>query len=481
MRCLFAVLSVLSLLGCAEPAANGAFGICRQLNCDDGEDCTKDICDETDPRVCLFPAAEESTPCNGGGVCDGAGTCIECNEDQDCEEDWNDCTRPSCDGTACAQRPISEGTPCSGGACRGGQCELSSLVLPCTEQGIRNAIAAGGGPYGFGCDGPTTLTTKAEIVIDNDVVFSGDGYLTVEGGDHHRVFSVTEGTGAWLDELTVTGGFAAESCGGLLNDGTLLLTEVLVIGNAATSGGGGICNSGTLTVLRSRVAINGANACAGIFNNGALTLTDSSVSGNAAKAGGGGICSSGTLTMIRSTVSGNSAKYAGGIETLGTLTVSNSTIAGNVSEDPGAGIFNNGEATVTNSTVSGSAEGQESCVLHIAGAAGTIEVANTLVAGCCSGRTDAIHSNGYALESPGDTCRFDQETDRSGVPVDDLRLGALSDHGGFTGTQALGPESVAVDRVPEATCQAEIDQRGVSRPQGAACDIGAFELEEGGP
>lgn len=474
MRCLFAVLSVLSLLGCAEPVADGELGICSQLNCDDGDDCTKDICDETDPRVCLFPAAEEGTPCNGGGVCDGAENCIECNEDQDCEDDLNECTRPSCDGIACGQRPISDGALCSGGACQGGQCELSSLVLPCTEQGILNAIAAGGGPFGFDCDGPTRLTTKAEIVIDNDVVFSGDGNLTVEGGDHHRVFSVSKGTTAWLDELTVTRGFAAESCGGLLNDGTLLLTDVLVLGNAATSGGGGICNSGTLTMTGSRVAINSANACAGIFNNGTLTVTKSTVSGNIATWGGGGICSSVALTMTGSTLVGNVADRAGGLENSGNLTMSNSTVSGNVSEGGGGGLFNSGAATVTNSTLSGNVAGDDGGGIRNVG---TLIIENSLVDGRCSGGVDAISSLGYNIESTGDTCGFDQETDQVEVRVDDLRLESLAYNGGSTRTHALLLGSVAIDRIPEEICELTDDQRGVVRPQGAMCDIGAFEFD----
>jgi hypothetical protein len=52
----------------------------------------------------------------------------------------------------------------------------------------------------------------------------------------------------------------------------------------------------------------------------------------------------------------------------------------------------------------------------------------------------------------------------------------LQDNGGPTQTIALQPGSPAIDAAvacpPPAT-----DQRGVARPQGAACDIGAFELE----
>jgi prealbumin domain-containing protein len=52
-------------------------------------------------------------------------------------------------------------------------------------------------------------------------------------------------------------------------------------------------------------------------------------------------------------------------------------------------------------------------------------------------------------------------------------LGPLANNGGPTNTRAIGPASIAVNR-GGAGCQST-DQRGVARPQGGACDIGAFE------
>jgi hypothetical protein len=56
-------------------------------------------------------------------------------------------------------------------------------------------------------------------------------------------------------------------------------------------------------------------------------------------------------------------------------------------------------------------------------------------------------------------------------------LGPLQDNGGPTWTHALLPGSPALDVGDPAQCPAT-DQRGVPRPQGAGCDIGAFELEQ---
>lgn len=64
----------------------------------------------------------------------------------------------------------------------------------------------------------------------------------------------------------------------------------------------------------------------------------------------------------------------------------------------------------------------------------------------------------------------------------DPDLGPLEDNGGLTPTEAPGPGSPALDQIPlGATAQATtlcpgVDQRGVTRPQGTACDIGAVDL-----
>jgi hypothetical protein len=61
------------------------------------------------------------------------------------------------------------------------------------------------------------------------------------------------------------------------------------------------------------------------------------------------------------------------------------------------------------------------------------------------------------------------------------RLGPLADNGGFSPTHALLPGSPAVDAgnplLPGSggnSCEA-VDQRGVTRPQRVACDMGAYE------
>jgi len=352
-------------------------------------------------------------------------------------------------------------------------------VLPCTEQGIRNAIAAGGDePYTFNCNGPTTVWTEAEIRINNDVILDGEGNLTIDANQMHRVFSIVSDTTAELRGMTVTGGARAYGGGGIHNgvDATLALTNSTVSGNTADEDGGGIYNSGTLTLTNSTVSGNTAadedGYGGGIYNSGTATLTNSTVSGNTANRQGGGIRNAGTATLTNSTVSGNTALYYGGgiFNGHATLTLMNSTVSGN-SAGLAGGFYNWGTLTLTNSTVSGN---EPHGTIYNTDA---LTVTNTVFDGNCYTETaGTITSNGYNIESPGNTCGFDQPTDLTEVTPAELNLGPLADNGGPTKTHALEPGSPAIDLIPEAGCVVDTDQRGEPRPAGDGCDVGAFEV-----
>ena len=81
-----------------------------------------------------------------------------------------------------------------------------------------------------------------------------------------------------------------------------------------------------------------------------------------------------------------------------------------------------------------------------------------------------LTSAGTNLES-GTDCGF---VAAGNVQNANPQLGALGNNGGQTDTRALGQTSPALDRATSAPCPAT-DQRGTTRPQGPACDIGAFE------
>jgi hypothetical protein len=366
----------------------------------------------------------------------------------------------------CEYPEAKDGTPCAGGACLAGACELTGSVLPCTEPGIRNAVAAGGGPYTFDCGGPQTVITGATIRIDNSVILDGEGNLTIDANEAHRVFLVLIDVTAELRGVTVTGGLTNDGGGGILNFGMLTLTNCTVSGNTADFGGG---------ITNSLVTTNGLVA-------GVLTLRNSRVSGNTAHGGGGGVVNDGTLTLTNTTVSGNTADFGGGITNglvAGVLTLTNSTVSGNTAEHSGGGISNWDELTLTNTTVSGNEAPQVKGITN--GFRGTLTTTNTVVEGDCATESQATTtSGGYNIESPGDTCGFDPDgTDQVGVSAEALNLGPLANNSGPTMTHALLPGSVAIDQIPEADCEVETDQRGEPRPEtgGTMCDVGAFEVQ----
>jgi hypothetical protein len=93
-----------------------------------------------------------------------------------------------------------------------------------------------------------------------------------------------------------------------------------------------------------------------------------------------------------------------------------------------------------------------------------------------------ILSEGYNLigSETGMTVSGQSATDLTNIAP---RLGSLQDNGGWTPTHALLTTSPAIDAGSGAGTPT-FDQRGVSRPQGVASDIGAFERitrETGGP
>jgi hypothetical protein len=187
------------------------------------------------------------------------------------------------------------------------------------------------------------------------------------------------------------------------------------------------------------------------------------------------------LTLNNLTVANGRGASGGGIYNAGTLTVSNSTLSGNnapyVSTSGGA-ISNRGTVTVINSTLSGNSAGA-SRGGGIESYDGSATLQNTIVANSPSGGNCSvpITNGGYNLDSDG-SCGFGTiNHSLSGTTDNPLnpQLGSLANNGGPTLTHALLAGSPAIDK--GNSFGATTDQRGVSRPLGAASDIGAFEAE----
>jgi hypothetical protein len=280
--------------------------------------------------------------------------------------------------------------------------------------------------FDLSLSGPQTITLASQLPTITDgaglTIDGGSADITLSGNNRVRVFVVGNSAKLTLNNLTVANGRADNAGGGILNLGTLEVNNSTISGNRAGTFSGGIHNVGTLEVNNSTISGNRAGTFSGgIHNVGTLTVNSSTISGNSAGTDNGGI--------------GNASA--------GTLTVNNSTISGNSANNNGGGIGNGSTATLNNTIVANNEGGN------------------------CAGLP--VTDDGGNLEWPGNDCGF-------ALSADPL-LGPLADNGGPTQTHALQPDSPAIDAAVECPPPAT-DQRGVSRPQGDACDIGSFELEK---
>jgi uncharacterized repeat protein (TIGR01451 family) len=107
-----------------------------------------------------------------------------------------------------------------------------------------------------------------------------------------------------------------------------------------------------------------------------------------------------------------------------------------------------------------------------------------ILANTPSGQTDCYNSGG-TVTAPSANRNLIENNATSGnacgtpYSTSDPNLGSLANNGGNTWTHALLSDSPAIDAVPVISCTVTTDQRGVNRPQGAACDIGSYELGTG--
>jgi len=360
-------------------------------------------------------------------------------------------------------------------------------------------------------NGQTITLTTGSLVIDKILTITGPGanLLTVDGNFTTRVFT---NNAAVVDTISISGLTIANGNanygGGILNNGSLRITNSTISGNSASIAGGGIYNYydsnyyGSLSIANSTLSGNSANhdGGGGIWIwHGSLALTNTTLSNNTANgfnASGGGIASSQSfLTITNSTLSGNGALGSGGgISSVGGgLTITNSTLSGNSASVDGGGISNYyGFVTIANSTLSGNSA-PDGGGIHISNNTPDVPVklANTIVNAGPQGanivnQDGVVISLGYNLSSdPGGGFLIANGDQINTDPQ--FTSFAPQDNGGPTFTLALQPTSPAInagdpnfnpnDFNPPLT----YDQRGpgFSRVSGSGIDIGALELQTG--
>jgi CSLREA domain-containing protein len=381
----------------------------------------------------------------------------------------------------------------------GGVCTLRAAIQEANALAGDDTINLPAGTYTLsippGAEGTVAQDAAVgDLDITDNLTIAGAGAATtiIDGAASSRVFQVALSKTVTMSGLTVRNGADAGGAG-IFALGNLTLNDVVVTANAAMgAGGAGIRGGGSLTLNGCTVSANvGTDQGGAIFGGSPVIIDRSTIRGNMTPDQGGGIFSDGPLTITNSTIADNmsTGDQGGGIFIEnGDLTVVNCTISGNTATDGGGGIFNNPpigtanavriiNATITANT--GSGGGGISTFDP-----GVITLRNALVAGNSSASapdlSGMVNSEGYNLigSIDGATIAGDTTGNLVGQPAN---LGPLADNGGPTLTHGLLPGSAAIDAGDPAGCTdaggspLTTDQRGAPRPQGPACDVGAFE------
>ncbi len=314
--------------------------------------------------------------------------------------------------------------------------------------------------YYYGGGGASTPIL--DNTLADEIIINGNGHTLAgfhpddpPGNPPGSALEIAADTIVTINNLTIADAETLGSAAAVRNFGILTLNTVALLNNT----GGGLFNAGDATLNVSTVASNNAQTDGGgIFNTGTLIVNHSTIARNHTWRAGGGIYNSGTALLTNSTVSGNSAAFP------------TDPLANNL----GGGVYNaaGGMVSLIQVTLAdNSASAQGGGVYNL----GTLHLINSLIADSSNG--DCVNMGGTVL--PGGFNLVEDDTCFATLNGDPLLAPLALNAPGTTQTHALQPGSPAIDAADEAFCEAA-DQRGVTRPQGAGCDIGAFELTPSG-
>ena len=397
---------------------------------------------------------------------------------------------------------------------------------------------AGGGTVTFAC-GKKTILLNDTLDVTTDAVINGGGRITLSGGNSLQLFHVASGVSLTLKGLVLKGGSSLGNGGAIDNAGTLHLDHVRITDSKAPDNrsGGAIFTTGPVTAKHSTFdndsAGNGgaimafdpaadvtisdsvfryddANGTDGLggaivaaesaklvvsdslfvhvnadgyggsisdsYASAKITVTRSTFDQGQSLLDGGAIYSNGTLTLEDSTFFFLGSSNGGAVWSNGVLVATNDTFYGN-SADLGGALYLKGAATVTNATIDGNTAGPP----HATGTGGAIyqessgalTLYSSLVANSFQSDNCTFHgaATGHASLSTDDTCNFGVGRDSVSV-----KPGDLDTNGGPVLTMRLRPGSAAIDDGGMSGECTKHDARGVLRPKGLRCDVGAYEF-----
>jgi CSLREA domain-containing protein len=399
------------------------------------------------------------------------------------------------------------------------------IVIRSDTPGVRRQISMG--PLADRMFELVNVNGVADLTL-RDIDLGTAGELPAEDGG--VILAATNGNDLDLENVEIVHNDDVNAAnGGLIYvsgaSSTFEMSDSTLMGGDVTSQGGGLFldTVAPVTIERSLISFNNATAPntlnaqgGGIFaNNTPLTIIDSEISDNTATAPGagdglargGGVMALSALTMRRTLVENNQAlsndageadEDGGGVWLLngiGASLIQNSTItennAGNdAANGDGGGLYNASSTLVevVHTTFLGNEASDADSGDHIQNDGTGLTYANSVIPGGgavnpCEGGDAATVSNGYNALSPDDACTADGTGDATGV-IGIVPGGATANGGpAIGGSDSVPMRTIAIsggiaeNLVPTANCgpAGGIDARGIARPQGSACDAGAFE------
>ncbi len=338
-----------------------------------------------------------------------------------------------------------------------GKCSLRAAI---EESNILN------GPNWVNLPNGNYISSLFYLVITDTLTINGEAMTStvvdVIGGQFYLINPSAQ-IAVTITNITIENGGGTEGDGIYVRE-NLLLSDCIIQDNSATRGGGIYVHAeGSLLVDTCYFEHNIASQGGAIYSAGDTTILDSTFFGNYADEGGA-IYNMGKLMVLNSTISGNIiSKSGGGIHSVSTLpaSISHSTVVNNIADangigwGDGGGIFSDGSLLIQDTIIANNIDG-------------------TGEAPDCGG---ALVSNGYNLIKDLSGCAITLlPSDLFGM---DPLLGPLANNGGTTLTHALLAGSPAIDAGnctdPDGN-PVPFDQRGMPRPQGVTCDMGAYEF-----
>lgn len=338
-----------------------------------------------------------------------------------------------------------------GGAISGAELSIDGATFT-----SNSSCGEGGAVYGTG------LQARAILASSNTARGLGGGAVFVEGDAHVTLsaFRSNSVDGLFEKDPQVSGGGALRVSGHL----DLIDTSIL----DSTSTGSVRLNGGELTYIAA-----GGGVHVGSLRGEKVTIASNLSYGFSpsdsfplplrAKTGGGAIFAAATVKLINATLLDNRVEgfpgappqYAvpneGAAVLSARLELEHATIANNV----GAATLQAAQLVTNRSAVITPVVGPTEIPLDVCGIGVVVDSSNA-VANWFSDDSCGLPPLNHQVQSS-------------------FLLGPLADNGGAVPTTLPGPGSVLIDQITLGNCLTPTDARGVTRPQGPYCDIGAVE------